>query len=157
MKPHPDLIELDEQELRAKLDLIQAAMGSQIADSFRQLLDGYVTLLGLLRDKNLSIQRLRKLIFGGSSERSSDIMPEEEKESEQGEQGSDAATEETETAAEDAQLEEEDTSSSADASSSDADTDTDNGSRKPRPGHGRNPAKAYTGCSQERVNHETRY
>ncbi len=154
MKPHPDLIELDEQELRAKLDLIQAAMGSQIADSFRQLLDGYVTLLGLLRDKNLSIQRLRKLIFGGSSERSSDIMPEEEKESEQGEQGSDAATEETETAAEDAQLEEEDTSSSADASSSDADTDTDNGSRKPRPGHGRNPAKAYTGCSQERVNHE---
>ena len=75
MKAYPQVIELDEEDLHAKLDQIEAALGADMAKPFRQLLAAYITVLGLLRDKNLSIQRLRKIIFGGSSERSSKIIP----------------------------------------------------------------------------------
>ena len=82
MKPHPDVIEVDEKELQAKLHRIEEVLGLEFAKPFRQLLDGYVTVLGLLREKSISIKRLQKILFGGSSELSSKIMPEEESSSE---------------------------------------------------------------------------
>ena len=82
MKPHPETIELDEQALQAKLDQIEAALGAEIVEPLRQLLSGYISLLAMLREKNVSIRRLRKLIFGGSSERSSKIMPADDSSSE---------------------------------------------------------------------------
>jgi hypothetical protein len=75
MKAEPNFIELNEADLYAKLDRIEAALGADVALPFRQLLGAYITVLAILRDKNISLKRLRKLIFGSSSERSSKIFP----------------------------------------------------------------------------------
>ncbi|MHC4065665.1 MAG: IS66 family transposase [Planctomycetota bacterium] len=149
MKPQPEIIELDEQELQAKLDQIEAALGAEMAQPFRQLLAGYITVLGLLREKNISIQRLRNIIFGSSTERSSKIMPPEDKSSEQAsDQADDAsAAEQGNDASDEGQI-----PSSNDGEP--ASSGSTNGKRKKRrPGHGRNPAKAYTGCKQVVVTH----
>ena len=63
MKPHPEVIELDYDDLQSKLDQIEAVMGLQMVQPFRQLLHWYTMLLGLLRDKTISIKRLRKMRF----------------------------------------------------------------------------------------------
>ena len=144
MKPHPEIIELDEQELHAKLDQIEAALGAEMAQPLRQLLAGYITMLGLLREKNISIQRLRKIVFGSSTERSSKIMPPEDNSSEQGADTADdaSAAEQGSDASDDGQT----PSSNDEEPPSSGST---NGKRKKRrPGHGRTPAKAYTGCKQ---------
>jgi hypothetical protein len=60
MKPDPKVIQVNEQELRAKLLRIEEVMGGEFADPFRQLLDGHVTIWDC-SVKNISIKRLQKL------------------------------------------------------------------------------------------------
>ena len=74
MKPHPEAIELDQADLEFKLDQIEKVVGEDVARPFRQLLHWYVYLLTLLREKKLSIQRLRKMVFGPTTERTADIF-----------------------------------------------------------------------------------
>ena len=149
MKPPREIIELDEEELRVKLNQIEAVMGSEIASPFRRLLEGYITVLVLLREKKISIDRLRKLVFGGSSERSSEIMPEEENPSKsETEAGGEASL-----PVEDPAAEHESHSSSESTASSNSVTGNDKKDPK-RPGHGRNPADAYTGCNQVAITHD---
>ena len=156
MKPQPETIELDEQELRAKLDQIEAALGAEMAQPFRQLLAGYITLLGLLREKNISIQRLRNIIFGSSSERSSKILPPEDNSSDE---ASGIADDPADTAEDASSAEQEsDASDDGQTPSSNDDESASSGSSndkqtKGRPGHGRIPAKAYTGCKQVVITH----
>ena len=75
MKSHPEVIELDEVDLHAKLDQIAAALGDEMARPFRQLLDWYACLLGLLREKKISLGRLRRMLFGATTERSDNVLP----------------------------------------------------------------------------------
>jgi hypothetical protein len=42
MRADPKVIEVNEEELRAKLRRVEEVMGPQLAEPFRQLLDGYV-------------------------------------------------------------------------------------------------------------------
>ncbi len=58
VKSNPEVIELDEADLESKLDQIEAALGAEMAEPFRLLLGWYACLLGLLREKKLSIRRL---------------------------------------------------------------------------------------------------
>ena len=74
MKSHPEAIELDQADLESKLDQIATVMGEDVARPFRQLLRWYVYLLTLLREKKLSILRLRKMLFGAATERAADIL-----------------------------------------------------------------------------------
>ncbi len=137
MKPHPEVIELDYEELQSKLDQIEAVMGSQMAQPFRQLLGWYATLLGLLREKTISIQRLRTMIFGSSTERTSQVLS--------------SAAGCTEPAADG-----QGTNASADAATSSSDPPSQNAApRRRRKGHGRTPAEAYTGCSTVIVTNES--
>ena len=132
MKPNPEVIELDYDELQSKLDQIVAVMGLQMVQPFRQLLNWYTVLLGSLRDKTISIQRLQRMLFGPSTERTSKVLP---------------------TRSSDQPADPEPVADSA-ASSSDPENNN-TGARPRRPGHGRNPAKAYTGCAQVMVTHES--
>ncbi|MCY2991433.1 MAG: hypothetical protein NTY19_26690 [Planctomycetota bacterium] len=75
MKSNPEVIELDEADLVSKLDQIEAVLGMEMAQPFRQLLRWYAVLLGLLREKKFSLQRLRKMLFGASTERTSQVLP----------------------------------------------------------------------------------
>jgi hypothetical protein len=140
MKPHPEVIELDYDELESKLDQIEAVMGLQVVQPFRQLLHWYTVLLGLLRDKTVSIQRLKRMLFGASTERTSNVLP------------NSSSDQPTDTEAATGQ----ETASRPDSAASSSDPQSKNtGVRRRRPGHGRNPAKAYAGCAQVIVTHES--
>lgn len=68
-KRKPEVIELDADQLEAQLDQIEQTMGEQVARPFRQLLGWYLSLLNLIEQKNTSIARLRRLLFGARTER----------------------------------------------------------------------------------------
>lgn len=72
MKPNrkPEVVELDADQLQSQLDQIEKAMGEEIARPFRQLLGWYLSLLKLIEQKNTTIGRLRRLLFGARTERS---------------------------------------------------------------------------------------
>ena len=155
MKPQPEVIELNERELQAKLNQIEAALGSETAEPFRQLLGAYITLVGMLREKNITIHRLRKLFFGSSSERSSDILPEAESSSEPTTDERNANTDVEEADAVSDEAGQEDDSRSQTEPASPTSPESEDEQRKRSPGHGRNPASMYTGCLQELVNHDS--
>jgi transposase len=153
MKAEPNFIELNEADLYAKLDRIEAALGADVALPFRQLLGAYITVLAILRDKNISLKRLRKLIFGSSSERSSKIFPQTNT---SGDSASDRDPPEQSTGEESSAQPDSD-ANPADAAPNSADAASNasaDGKRRPRrPGHGRLPACAYTGCQRVLVTH----
>jgi hypothetical protein len=134
MKPH-EIIELDYEQLHSKLDQIEAVMGAEIAQPFRQLLQWYSVLLGLLRDKSISIQRLKKMLFGTSTERRSRVLPKS-----QDSQPDDSAAGEL----------------SNSQSNPPQHSPGDSTPAPPRrPGHGRRPAESYTGCLKVIVTHQS--
>lgn len=67
MEPNPETIELDIHELEALLDRIEATMGEEAVRPLRQVVASYLMVLELLREKNISIQRLRRILFGAST------------------------------------------------------------------------------------------
>lgn len=69
----PEVIELDADQLQAKLNEIEQTMGEEMARPFRQLLSWYLSLLALIERKNTSIRRLRRLLFGPRTERTRDL------------------------------------------------------------------------------------
>lgn len=62
-------VNLDTQELEAKLDEIERVMGAETARPFRLLLGWMLRLQELLDRKKITIARLRNMIFGSSTER----------------------------------------------------------------------------------------
>ena len=146
MKSHPEIIELDEADLRSKLQEIEAVLGVEIAQPFRHLLDGYLHLLDLLREKKISIGRLRKIVFGPSTEKTSKVLSSAQS-SEQAEDSS-AANAGASSGCQ------EETSSTGDHQGQGGGSARDGSApRRKRPGHGRIPASAYTGCVQVVVTH----
>jgi transposase len=144
MKSEPETIELDPADLESKLDQIAAVLGEDFARPLRQLLHWYLFLLTLLRENKLSIQRLRKLVFGPSTERAADVLPSAEESTSEAEDTSAPP----ETAPE--------TSSAADNTESSPPNAPDaRPPRRRRRGHGRIPASQYTGCTQVLVTHES--
>jgi hypothetical protein len=69
-----EVVELDAQQLEAKLDQIEQVMGHETARPFRTLLSWYLKLLTIIQLKNTSIARLRQLLFGKKTERLSDVL-----------------------------------------------------------------------------------
>lgn len=142
MKSHPDVIDLDEVELQGKLDQIAAVLGEEVAQPFRQLLAWYICLLELLRKKTLSIGRLRRMLFGATTERSDQVLR----------SAATSAGEVDPAAAEPAAS---DQNSAVGAAAPSGDAAQDPAAPRRRPGHGRMPARRYTGCAQVRVTHES--
>lgn len=70
----PEVVELDAHQLEAKLDEIEQVMGVEAAHPFRLLLFWYLKLLNIVQLKNMSISRLRRLLFGKKTERLSDLL-----------------------------------------------------------------------------------
>lgn len=73
--PAVELIDLETRELDELLERV----GDRLADSDYQLIQRLVQtlqlLLGLLEKKNMSLRRLRRLIFGARTEKTKDILP----------------------------------------------------------------------------------
>ena len=117
-------------------------------ETIRALFQSYVHLTQLLKDKNTSITRLRKLLFGAKTEKTAAVL---------GKQNTppSAPSPVTTTPAADAASEASGpTSAAAIAETAAADTAEENDAA-PAKGHGRNGAEAYTDAEQIRVPHES--
>jgi transposase len=146
MKTIPERTQLDLEDLASKLDRIEAVMGREIVEPFHQLVNGYVVLLQLVDEQGHEIVRLEKQCYGSSTERTSQIFPSPlSQASDTGEQtgGNDSAA-----GAE--------SPAGVDSSASSMPPEHQQGApRRRRRGHGRTPARAYTGCVQTMVTHQS--
>jgi hypothetical protein len=132
MESTATVTELHLAEVERALAVVEEQLGEEIARPLRLLLVWSRTILSLLEKKNLTLKRLRRLLFGARTERTRDLVGEEQpKASPDGESPPDSV-------------------SSSEASSSDQTARK----RPRRKGHGRIPASAYTGCRPVIVTHE---
>jgi hypothetical protein len=138
-------MQLDLEDLASTLKRIEALMGRETVEPFHQLLHGYVMLLQLVDEQTREIVRLEKQCYGSSTERTSQIFPSPPSQAlDTGEQTNrkDAAG-----------GAESPPSADSSASSMPPENHQAAASRRRRPGHGRTPARAYTGCVQTMVTH----
>lgn len=129
MKP-PKPIEVDTDELS---DLKERVAAGDLSEEDRNMLQRVITtfifLSGILKTKNTTIKRLRKLLFGSKSEKASKVLKSTKKDSDK-----------------------------SDRDPPDDDESTGGGSiKKPkkRKGHGRNSADAYIGADRAKIAHQT--
>jgi len=130
MSKEPTIIELGMDELK---DILRRAEAKQFSDkdyeTTRTVVQSYVHLLDLLKGKNISIGRLRKMLFGASTEKTAAVIGGEAEAPPLHDEG--AATE----------------------SPGEADAEDDPPARGK--GHGRNGADAYCGAQKIEVPHES--
>ena len=137
MAKTPTIVELDMKELE---DLLQRTEARQLREedyeTTKTMLLSYVELVGLLKDKNVSMRRLRKLLFGLKTEKTADVL---------------ASITSTESEPSD----EDQPADSDDASAAEQSESEQSEAPSPKKGHGRNGADAYTGAEQINVSHES--
>lgn len=124
-------IDLDMKELEAILEQARASLGEDGYQKLKAAIETLDYLTDLIGDKDTTINRLRKIIFGPTTEKTSDVL----------ETGAEAAGSPGEKKAE----EEKGGDSAA----------KDNGQKeeKKHKGHGRNGAESYTGAERVKVTH----
>jgi hypothetical protein len=133
----PTTIEIGVQKLEEILRHVEAnELTEEDCQTIRTLLASYVHLTELLKDKNTSLARLRKLLFGASTEKTAAVLG-----------GKDASSPQDSSVLPAAAGGEKTTSSST--------TNADNAEKTAKKGHGRNGADAYAGAEKIAVPHES--
>lgn len=133
----PTTIEIDMQKLDEVLDRVQQEFGAEDYAILKAVVDAYGTITALLDNKNTSIARLRKLLFGATTEKTAAVLGDK--------QGSDPAAEKSESSL----------SPPAAAEAAPSTTTSEASGKASSPGHGRNGADAYTGAEKIVVPHES--
>ena len=122
----PEILEVTSQQLEK---LLERAASNTLRDEdtelMRSIFKSYAEFFQLVGDRNTTIARLRKMMFGATSETSKNVLGD----------------------AEDAP-----NPPPSDASA-DSDSNQDEDSSEPPPGHGRHGADAYRGADQVEVKH----
>ena len=143
----PEIVEVNAQQLQELVSRFESAtLDEDDRKLICQVLESYVYVTGLLSDKKTSINRLRKLIFGGKTEKTKNVVGDSANgQNDAGQTGTDEATPE-------------EGGSAASPETMDEDPSDDGAGRQPRPrkpGHGRNSAQAYRAADQVEVPHES--
>ena len=129
----PEIIEVNSQQMEELLDRAASnTLREEDTELMRQIFDSYVQFFQIVGDKNTTIARLRKLLFGASSEKTDQVVGDEDDAKEPNTAGSD----------------------DADGDSTDA-NDRAATDEEPAPGHGRYGADDYPGANQVEVAHRT--
>jgi transposase len=124
----PRVVELDTSKLEEILHRVEINRATaEDHEVIRTLSESYIHLLALLKDKSIRIDRLRKLLFGASTEKTETVL---------GDKG-DGST------------------ASADDDSESSEETAAKEVSKPSKGHGRNGADDYPGAEQIQVPHES--
>ncbi len=124
--PKPKIVKLSMDEWEAILERAQAGpLNEAECERLKALGESYIYLLKLLEDKRITIDRLRKLLFGSSSEKTCNVIPQIPAASPAVQAGAD-------------------TSESAEPPQEEA---------TPAPGHGRNGADDYRGAERVQIRH----
>ncbi len=136
MSNQPTIIELDMNKLE---EILRRAEAKQFSDedyeTTSQLVQSYVHLLGLLKDKHTSIARLQKMLFGASTEKTAAVIGDG-------------------TESEAPPLADADTATDS-PMADDAETVLADDSPARGKGHGRNGVDAYQGAEKIEVPHES--
>jgi len=126
-------IEIDMNQLDDILRRIDAnELTADDCEAIRTLCKAYVQLTELLKDKNTSLARLRKLLFGLQTEKTKAVLG----------QGEDSRSSQA-------------VAASAPQMASVPTADAENVENSPQKGHGRNGADAYSGAEKIVVPHES--
>lgn len=153
----PEMIEVNSEQVEAALQRADERLSEEDAYLLRRIVESYDCLTELVEDKNTSLRRLRKLLFGSKTEKASNVLDSKPHEPEQNadaigeadsvEQAASASiAEATSTALPD------DESLASHESNAGPDGNGDSPSA-PR-GHGRNGAKDYVGATEVQVSHQ---
>jgi len=133
MKKTPQIEEIAMKELESLLERAKATLSENDYRLLKKLVDSYVCLTDLVEDRQMTIKRLRQMLFGASTEKTAAVIKKEEED--EGE--SPPATNE-------------------DSRAPPEETDEeDSETKQKRKGHGRNGADAYTGAEKIQVPHES--
>lgn len=129
-----EVINVDTRQIDELVDRASTSLSEEDAELFRKIVDSYSYLSEVIADKNTSIKRLRKLMFGSSTEKTKDIIGQDEsREQRDPSAGAD------------------DESPPDESNATDASSITKSAKR---PGHGRLGADQYTGAKQVDVKHD---
>jgi transposase len=130
-----DFRDVSEEELRALLERARPSLAPEDAELLEGLVGTVSMLWQLLQDKNLSIRRLRNLLFGPSTEKTDQVLGAPDEEGSQPDGGEEHDGDEENDGAE-------------------TPDGPDGAKKKPRPrGHGRNGADRYQGAERVVVPH----
>jgi transposase len=136
----PEIIEVDSQRFD---ELLQRAQSNTLRDDdlelMRQLFASYQGFFQIVGDKNTTIARLRKWMFGAATETSKNILGDSQEASSSSDGGSSDAGDAA--------------GNAADLQSGESDCGGADDSQEPRPGHGRYGADDYPGAEQVDVKH----
>ena len=133
MTAAPRRIDINMKELEEYLKQGRAALGEDGYTKLKAALETLEFLTGLIENKDTTIQRLRQIVFGASTEKTRNVLP-EEPEAATTPEGRKAAEEQATNTPEKGNMEK--------------------GAKK-RKGHGRNGAQDYTGAQKINVPHQS--
>jgi transposase len=131
-------VELNPQDLEAHLERARAALGEEGYEQLKAAVETLAYLTQLVENKNITIQRLRQIIFGPSTETTSKVLKSEE--------GSTPATSEANPATPGG-------NHGAEPPEKDLPKKVEHDPKGP--GHGRNGASRYSGANKIPVRHES--
>ena len=139
MPTKPTIVELDMNKLE---DVLRRAETNELTDedcaTIRTLFVSYVHLLDLLKSKKTSMDRLRKLLFGASTEKLAAVL---------------GGLKDSQSPAVDASVAE--ASAEGDAVAPSPAAEAKEGAKEPAKGHGHNGADAYAGAEKIEVRHDS--
>jgi transposase len=131
----PEIIEMDVETLEGILRRTeQQALEKEDYPTIRAVMQSYFHLTRMIERQSVSMSRLRQMLFGPKSERTSDVLAREE----------DLAGEQIGTAP-----------AESGGESSAAKPESDQKARPKKKGHGRNGADDYPGAARVRISHES--
>lgn len=140
------IVEVERDEVEKALEEVRASLGERRYEVLRNLVDAYDYVTELVQDKDTSIRRLRRILFGSQTETSANVLGEVDGEEET------AGTPPGEEAGGDEEAVE---AGEAAASGGGKEGEEGAGEKKKRKGHGRAGADDYTGAEKIEVPHPT--
>ncbi|MCD4727228.1 MAG: transposase [Pirellulales bacterium] len=127
MKPtKTTVVELDMDELKDLLQRAEASLDEKDYETIKAVVESYTYIADLLGNKNITIARLRKMLFGANTEKTATVIG--------------GGT---------------DSQAPPSGDEADSETSSKDDPPAPRKGHGRNGADAYRGAEKIQVPHET--
>jgi hypothetical protein len=132
-KRKPEIREVNVQQMEEILQRAESnTLGGDDTQLLRQLVASYVQFFEMVGDRNTTIARLRKMLFGSTSEKSRDVLSDN-----QGSDSGDAASQ----------------PESACLRSRGTENEEETAEQPATPGHGRRAAEDYRGAEQVEVRH----
>ncbi len=135
----PEIMEVDHKRLKDVADRAKTSLDPKDAELIERVFDSYEYVASLIVEKNMSIGRLQKMLFGAKTEKTKQVVGNSKQtqaaSGENAENGEQSLQDADETASDEAEAE--------------------GDGKLPPKGHGRNGADAYRGAERIEVPHKS--